>query len=151
MAKTKRVSKENSTIEVGIKPVNLALIEVSETDCFGKEYDNTTKECCMCADNILCATYALKVVQPKKAKIIQPDTPYLSDVDMEYLTDSILESFLLRHSGVGTITQLYAWCKKKTNCPDDEAIKQRLKRFKADNPKFTIQKIADKKIFYYEI
>ena len=93
-----RVPTEKATLEVDLRyPIKIENIDMSNTgDCFGKEYDITTKECPMCADNEVCAVVFMKTgivtkieEQQQKDGVEYLDECRLLEIDDKTLYDSI--------------------------------------------------------------
>ena len=128
-----RVPTEKATLEVDLRyPIKIENIDMSNTgDCFGKEYDITTKECPMCADNEVCAVVFMKTgivtkieEQQQKDGVEYLDECGLLEIDDKTLYDSI-------ESGKTTVGIIARYLKKEGKTSDDDAVKEWIKRFKS--------------------
>jgi hypothetical protein len=127
-----RVPTEKATLEVDLRyPIKIENIDMSNTgDCFGKEYDITTKECPMCADNEVCAVVFMKkglVDKVEKQREIDGveylDECRLLEIDEEEVYGSI-------ESGVTKVVSIVQYLKKEGKTSDDDAVKEWIIRFK---------------------
>lgn len=108
----------------GIQPAN-------GDDCFGIEYDATSKVCAVCADNEVCATLLL-------AKNTRKGETFLDSVDIDALTDEWLTATIKELAGE-PLTSLFEEAAKHSRCPDEIAVKNRILAFKKITPEFKVK------------
>ncbi len=107
------------------KPVNKENFIMADTDCFGKEWDMSSKECPQCADRDICGLIYKDVVD-SKAKQIEQDlgSKFLDEADFDNMTTEKLLDFI--QSGVTTTSDLIEEGMRLSNCSDVVAVKTRL-------------------------
>ena len=113
-------------------PLNLDEIKMANGDCFGIEYDMTSTECPMCADNEVCAIVFMKKTLSKKVAEQQAkdDIIYLDECDLLSINqDELYDSI---SSGVTKVSTVIAYLKKEGRTSDDVAVIEWVKRFKRD-------------------
>lgn len=121
------------------KPINTDDMATGEYDCFGKEWDMSSKECPLCADRDICGILFKDKVD-KKTKDIERKgkAKFLDNADFDSLTDKSITDFI--DSGVTTSKELIEFGIRKTNCDDVVAVKNKVKEFVKKSNKISIKK-----------
>lgn len=112
--------------------------EIKETDCFGKLWDMTSKECPQCADRDICGI-VYKDKLDVKAKELEEErgTKYLDKADLDSLTDRVLLDFIV--SGETTPAQLIEYGMKVAYCDDVPSVKNKIIDFIRRTPNVKVK------------
>lgn len=124
-----RVIRKDKT-EVDLKiPLNMSKIDIKDSDCFGKEWDISSKECPQCADKDICSILFRHELE-KNAEQIKSElglNHFLDETDFKNLTHSKLKDFIV--SGKTTVAELKDFVAKEAKTDDDVAVVNYIKNF----------------------
>ena len=130
MEVTRKPNKKQS-IEVDLtKPIPQPLIieAMKGSNCFGKLWDISTKECSQCADKDICGIM-MQDTLAESSKQLQKKlgATFLDVADYKNVTNAKLMKFVV--SGETTTKQLIQEVVKLSNCDDTTAAVEHIKRW----------------------
>lgn len=126
------------------KPIK-ELEDKPTVECFGLDWDPTTRECSVCAANEICAVVTAK----STASIVKEKEKgvgfYMDQQDFQFDQEHLL-SEIINKSGKMTSAELVALVKSEAKSRDDVAVIEWIKRFITSSSNLSIRD----KIVYYE-
>jgi len=124
-----RQPRKNKTYKLDLtKPVDKTDFFMKDGDCFGKEWDMSSKECPTCADRDICAILFKDKVDKKTKEIEHKQGSYFLDrANLAALTDTVLFDFI--ECGKTNVQDFISFGVEKSKCSDVTAVKNNLKAF----------------------
>ncbi len=135
-----RVAHKTPQIKADLfKPITLDMVKITEEDCFGQEWEPSTKECSECSDCEVCGVVFQKVVKKPKQEVLEKKQgPYLDEV--RFLTteekEKVVQIIHDTHDAQQPTTteEMFEYFKKKMKTKDDQLVLMELKKFIKETP-----------------
>ena len=126
------------------KPVHLPADK--DGGCFGVEWDMTTNECSLCADNIVCGiVYGQTTLKNNVQKVVAEKGHFLDETDFDGITKEQITTFIAEKNfmlaePVLTTAALIQYVEELSKCNDRVAVVNWLQNFVSDNKEIVIKK-----------
>lgn len=113
-------------------PVNpTSIVSEEQTDCFGKEFFPTSKECSICSDCEICSILYQKIIKNKVKTIEAEHGPFLDQVDFKTINWDRFIKKAIEYEDSGepmTFQELFDAIKTLAKTKDGVAVTEFIKR-----------------------
>lgn len=142
MSKLPRNKATYATVDFS-KPLQFK--ETPSNDCFGREWDPTSRDCGVCADMDVCGVYFAEKLKKQTEAINkqaeEKEEYFLDQTDFSLINEEALRKIVITRAkskeGI-EVEELFDAVKTKSKCSDDVAVVEWIKRFlKKDSNLYT--------------
>lgn len=104
-------------------PVNIKALQVSDDDCFGKEWEATNKMCVECSMYDECMVYQLSKGNQKTInKVKELSGNFFDEINWDLVPFDDITKMIEKHPNQLTIQNLREVVKDKSKCIDDKTV-----------------------------